>query len=152
MGSQSASFEQKTSKAEATPASDSATTTDVGASVGVRTDGQPGAVLSDLAEQFQCFLNEKRELTFRLSKALDENATLNQLHIQARAEIVNLQSQLSSRFQTLLATKERLIRDEYERKYQELTVEVKQERIRHNKLLEEMKKQIANCICGAKAR
>ena len=149
MGSQGAASEKEASNI---PASDSATNMAVGASVDVRTDGPPGALLKRLTEEFQCLLNEKRELTFRLSKALDENATLNQLHRQACAETVNLQSQLSSRLQALLATKERLIRDEYERKFQELTVEVKQERIRHNKLLEEMKEQIANCICRSKAR
>src|SRR5262245_41334601 len=116
MGSQGAASQQELSDAErATPAGSSLVTTDVGASLGVCTDGQPGASLNDFAEQFQCLLNEKRELTFRLSKALDENTTLNHLHTKARSEIAQLQSQLSNRLQSLLPAKEKLIREEYER-------------------------------------
>ena len=107
MASQAAASKKEASNAGTTPASDSATNTAVGPSVDFRTDGPSGALLKLFIEQVQCLLNEKRELTFRLSKALDENATLNQLHKQARAETVNLQSKLSSRLQSLLSTKER---------------------------------------------
>jgi F0F1-type ATP synthase membrane subunit b/b' len=119
--------------------------------------------LSYLAEQFASLLNEKRDLTSQLSEALDENTALNRLYNQAReefdrerirlnSEIANLRSQLTSRLQSILAVKEKLIREEFERKFQELTVEVRQERHRYRNAIEEMKRQISSCICRAKNR
>jgi len=117
--------------------------------------------LSYLAEQYACLLNEKRNLTSELSNALDENATLNRLYkqtcaesdaerIRLNSEIANLRSQLTSRLQSILAVKEKLMREEFERKFQELTLEVKQERHRYKNAIEEMKRQIASCICRVK--
>jgi hypothetical protein len=119
--------------------------------------------LSYLAEQFDCLLNEKRDLTSQLSKALDENAALNRLYTQTCAEfdgerirlnseIANLRSQLTSRLQSILAIKEKLMREEFERKFQDLTLEMRQERHRHRNAIEEMKEQIASCICRARNR
>ena len=51
------------------------------------------------------------------------------------------------RLQSLLAAKERLIRDEFERKYQELAVEVKRQRNRYTEEVQELKRQLSNCIC-----
>jgi F0F1-type ATP synthase membrane subunit b/b' len=119
--------------------------------------------LSYLAEQFASLLNEKRDLTSQLSEALDENTALNRLYNQGReefdrerirlnSEIANLRSQLTSRLQSILAVKEKLIREEFERKFQELTVEVRQERHRYRNAIEEMKRQLSSCICRAKNR
>jgi hypothetical protein len=119
--------------------------------------------LSYLAEQYACLLNEKRDLTSQLSKALDENATLNRLYtetcaeldgerIRLNSEIANLRSQLSGRLQSILAIKEKLMREEFERKFQELTVEVRQERHKYRNAIAEMKRQIASCICREKDR
>jgi hypothetical protein len=124
--------------------------------------GLPGP-LSYFAEQFGCLLNEKRDLTSQLSKALDENATLNRLYtetcaeldgerIRLNSEIANLRSQLSGRLQSILAIKEKLMREEFERKFQELTVEVRQERHRYRNAIAEMKRQIVSCICREKDR
>jgi septin family protein len=59
-----------------------------------------------------------------------------------------------ARFQSLMAARERLIRDEFERKYQELAVAVKQERSRYteevrkyNEEVRKLKRQLSNCIC-----
>ncbi len=114
--------------------------------------------LSYLAEQYACLLNEKRDLTSQLSKAHDENTALNRLYNQAReefdrerlqlnSEIANLRSQLTNRLQSLLAVKEKLMREEFERKFQELTLEVRRERHRHRNAIEQMKKRMASCIC-----
>jgi F0F1-type ATP synthase membrane subunit b/b' len=119
--------------------------------------------LSYLTDQFACLLNEKRDLTSQLSKALDENAALNRLYeqtcaefdgerIRLNSEIANLRSQLTSRLQSILAIKEKLMREEFERKFQELTLEVRQERHRYWNAIDEMKKQIASCICRARNR
>jgi len=52
-----------------------------------------------------------------------------------------------ARFQSLLAAKERLMRDEFERKYQELAVEVKRERHRYTEEVQKLKRQLSTCIC-----
>ena len=52
-----------------------------------------------------------------------------------------------ARLQSLLAAKERLIRDEFERKYQELAVEMKRERNRYTEEVQKLKRQLSNCIC-----
>jgi len=125
--------------------------------------GLAGLSLSYLAEQFGCLLNEKRDLTSQLSKALDENAALNRLYeqtcaefdgerIRLNAEIANLRSQVTSRLQSILAIKEELMREEFERKFQELTIEVRRERHRYRNAIEEVKKQTASCICQARKR
>jgi len=114
--------------------------------------------LSYFAEQFASLLNENRDLTSQLSKALDENAALNQLYKQAcaefdgerirlNAEIANLRSQVTSRLQSILAIKEKLMSEEFERKFQELTLEMRRERHTYRNAIEEMKKQTASCIC-----
>jgi hypothetical protein len=54
---------------------------------------------------------------------------------------------VDARLQSLLATKERLIRDEFERKYQELVVELKRERNRYREEVQKLKRQSSNCIC-----
>ena len=123
----------------------------------------PSKELSDLSEKLECSLNENRDLTSRLSKALDENAALNRLYSRTRAEsaaerirlnseIANLRSQVTGRVQSILAVKEKLMREEFERKFQELTLEVKQERHRYKNAIEEMKRQIAKCICQVRNR
>jgi hypothetical protein len=72
--------------------------------------------------------------------------------IRLNSEIANLRSQLTSRLQSILAIKEKLMREEFERKFQELTLEVRQERHRYWNAIDEMKKQIASCICRARNR
>ena len=54
-----------------------------------------------------------------------------------------------ARFQSLLAARERLFRDEFERKYQELAVEVKRERNRYTEEVRKLKRQLSNCMCRA---
>src|SRR5262245_38889153 len=118
---------------------------------------QVGAPLNDFADQFTCLLNEKRDLTFRLTKALAENAKLSQLHQQACAQLDGERNRLTksqnagpASLQSLLAAKEKLIREEFERKFQELTVAVRQERTKYKTAVDEMKKQMAGCICQVK--
>src|SRR5262245_40405819 len=93
---------------------------DIGSSRGVRSYGPARDSLSDFAEQFECLVNEKRDLTFRLTKALAENATLSQLHKQACADLdsernrQNNQNGEPASLQSLLAAKEKLMREEFE--------------------------------------
>src|SRR5262249_19822315 len=116
MGNPSAAIGQEVSERERPT---SANGPEADASLCLHSTGQQPS-LSDFAEQVGCLLNEQRDLTLRLSKALDENAALNQLHKQACAnfdderirltsEIANLRSQLNNRLRCILATKENLI-------------------------------------------
>jgi hypothetical protein len=145
----------------ATPGRNVANDSDMDLPSCLRGTGRPS--LSDFAEQFERLINEKRDLMFRLNKALDENLALNQLHKRAcdefdcerarlNAEIVNVRSKPGSPPQSILAAKEKLIREEFERKFQELTLQVRQSRHRYMNAAEEVKKKLASCICGAKSR
>jgi hypothetical protein len=107
----------------------------MGLTTSVRNPARP-ASLNDFVDEFECMTKERSELTLRLSQVLDENQSLR--------------AQLSSRMESLLAARERLIREEFERKYQDLLVEVRRERTRHGQLVEKMKKQISSCICSVK--
>jgi DNA repair ATPase RecN len=89
--------------------------------------------LNDFLEQFEAMANEKREVTWQLN--------------QARDEIENLRTQLGSRLDSLLSTKEKLIREEFERKYQELVVEVRRERTKHGQQIKHLNEQLSACIC-----
>ena len=89
--------------------------------------------LNDFLEQYESMANQKRELDVQLTQALEE--------------IENLKAQLGSRSDSLLETKERLIRQEFERKYQDLLVEVRKERTLHGKQIKDMKEQLSACIC-----
>ena len=129
--------------------------------------------LSEFLEQLESVVNEKQDLACRLSKALDDIKAMNQLHARMQAEfdcertrltseIADLRAQLirlsnrsengavdDRRPQSLLAAREKLIRDEFERKFQELTVEVKRERNRYTQEVQKLKTQLSNCICRA---
>jgi chromosome segregation ATPase len=84
-----------------------------------------------------------------------ERSRLNSEIESLRAQLVKAASPSQKsigddpRLQSLLATKEKLIRDEFERKLQELTVEVRRQRKTHMEQVQAMKEQIANCICKA---
>ena len=125
--------------------------------------------LSEFAEQFETVMNERQDLTSRLNKALDDITAMTQLHKRDHAEfdcertrlnseIARLRAQLTrslspsgdeGRFQSLLGARERLIRDEFEKKFQELTLEVKRERNRYTQEVQKVKQQMATCICRA---
>jgi signal transduction protein with GAF and PtsI domain len=132
--------------------------------------------LSEFADQFEAAIKEKQDLACRLGKALDEIMTVKQHYQKARVEfdsersrlnteIGNLRAQIDEfskraentavddgRIQSLLAARERLIRDEFERKMQELVVEVRRERTKHAQQVQKMKTQLSNCICRASGR
>ena len=89
--------------------------------------------LNEFLEQFESMASQKREMDVQLKQALEE--------------IENLKAQLGSRSDSLLETKERLIRQEFERKYQDLLVEVRKERTLHGKQIKDLKEQLSACIC-----
>ena len=114
--------------------------------------------LAEFAEQFECVIQENKNLESLLRAALDEKAALQEVHDELAAkfdcetgrlnsEIGNLRTQISSRLDSLLSVRERLMKDEFERKFQELTMEVKRERNKYGQLVQEMKTQLSSCIC-----
>ena|SRR5437867_3949376 len=129
--------------------------------------------LSEFAEQFASVVKEKQDLASRLSKALADVSAITQLHQRAHTEFDSERTRLNSeidklraqligvvkrpenpttddaRVQSLLAARERLIRDEFERKFQELTVAVRQERNKYSEEVQRLKAQLSNCICRA---
>lgn len=116
--------------------------------------------LNDFAQEFEYVVSQNRVLALRLNEAVDEKAALDQLHQQAcaefdrerarlNAEIANLRAQISGGVHSVGAARERLLRDECERKLQELTIQLRSERKMYIQAVDEMKKQIANCLCRA---
>jgi SMC interacting uncharacterized protein involved in chromosome segregation len=117
--------------------------------------------LNEFLQHFESMVSEKNALELRLSLALREKAELDQVHQRTRvdfdaersrlnAEIDTLRGQLSGRsesFGSVLGAKERLIRDEFERKYQDLLVQVRRERTKHGEVVQNLKKQLSACIC-----
>jgi chromosome segregation ATPase len=118
----------------------------------VKCAGRPAPSLSEFVDQFESAMKEKRELTVLLNKALNEKAALNQMYETARTEIENLRAQLNSRSGSLVSVKEKLLREEYDKKFQELTLEVRRQRNRYSQLVNELKKQLSTCICRVNAR
>jgi len=95
--------------------------------------------IDEFVDHFENAIKENQSLESRLAKALDEIETL-------RAQL-----QPDTRLKSLLALKEKLIRDEFEMKYRDLQVQVKQMRTQYTRQVEEMKAQmkgqLSTCIC-----
>jgi hypothetical protein len=121
--------------------------------------------LTAIAEDLDCALRYKQEIERRLSEVIRERDSLNARCEQAKAElanirtrmkmeITNLQLQLAEsskstlkRQQAELAAREKLIRDEFERKLQTIQVGMKQERHQLQQRLAKMKEEMSACIC-----
>jgi chromosome segregation ATPase len=139
--------------------------------------------LPEIADHLQRSFEERQALERRLAEVLEENKTLQQRNVQSNAdhadecrrlksEITNLRLQANEmltrlqqiatverRQQAELSAKERLIKDEQERKIQDLQLELKkerslyevrlqQERSLNEKRLQQLEARIARCICG----
>jgi len=132
------------------------------------------ASLSDFAEEseeYETMLKEKRDLACRLGQALDEIMAMNQLYRERRvqfnaeksllqSEIEKLRAQVTEYsnnqekrvtdavgIKSLLEAREKLIREEYSRKFQDLAIQVKQQRTKYDEQVLEMKKKLSGCIC-----
>jgi len=126
--------------------------------------------LSQFAEQYEVIAKEKDDLLHRLRAALEEKAALAELHTRMRAQFDAERNQLNSEisslrerstptkllasaatsdhaFKSVISAKERLMREEYEHRFQELKVALKRERSKYSQHLETLKKQRATCIC-----
>jgi hypothetical protein len=118
--------------------------------------------LSRLAEEYERVLNENRDLSQRLSQSLGERAEMEKLYASSttelvaerdrlKTEITELQARPNGRLNSLGPAREKLMRDEFERRLQELTLQVKRERHKYTELLEKVKRQLSKCICQGTA-
>jgi chromosome segregation ATPase len=133
--------------------------------------------LNEFAEQFEAAVKEqqqlakeRQELTVRLDKAREEITTLMRARAEfekervfLNAEIAKLRDQVAdlakkretskedvARTEYLVSAREKLIRDEFERKFQELTVQVRNQRKKYTEDMEAMKKRLKGCMCQSK--
>ena len=139
---------------------------------GAVTDARKPPSLSEFLDQFEALLSEKHELTVRLTKALVEIKELTGLYHDTRAAFESLNSENAElraklqdsplrlekdsgnepRANAIAAARERLMRDEFERKFQDLTLEVKKMRNKYEQQVHDLKTQLSNCICKASVR
>jgi chromosome segregation ATPase len=136
------------------------------------TEGGKPPSLNEFLDQFEGLLSEKHELTVRLTKALVEIKELTGLYHDTRAQLESLTSQNAElraklqdaplrlekdsgnepRANALASARERLMRDEFERKFQDLTLEVKKMRNKYEQQVHDLQTQLSNCICKASGR
>ena len=130
----------------------------------------PGSLV-ELAEQLEIAQREKREIASQLREAFAEIAAINKLYNERRtqfesekdfliSELDKLRAEvreypkkgenkasMSGGVQSLLETRERLVREEFERKFQDLAIVVKRQRQKYNERVDEMRKHLSGCIC-----
>jgi hypothetical protein len=87
--------------------------------------------LRDIADYLERSLNDKQNLEQKLAELLVENKRLSS----------------NGRQQAELAARERLLRDEFERKTQELRLEMNKERRLLSDSVDRLKKELAGCFC-----
>src|SRR5262245_40722588 len=130
--------------------------------------------MHEIGEHLEKALKEKQELERRFVQLLQENnqlslrcdkasAELTAERIRRTDEVARLEAQINEprkpalaqggegRQKAELAAREKLIRDEFERKIQEMQLELNKERHLLAKRLEKMKAEAASCICKGNA-
>jgi hypothetical protein len=132
--------------------------------------------LSEFAEQYETVVKERQDLSWRLCQALEEIEAINQIYQQRRLEfdsertrlnleIHSLRTQLqefakkqaekqrsngdSAGVQSVIAAREKLIREEFDKKFQELLVEVRTQKKKYSDQVDQMKKKMSTCMCQA---
>ena len=109
---------------------------------------------SEMAEWLAQSQVNKQALEQQIAELLEENKRLI-------GEIDGLQSQLAEavekqkdnlgagRREAVSAARERLLKDEFERKIEDLQVELNRVRQRATKQIEDLQTRVSDCICGA---
>ena len=110
---------------------------------------------SDIAELLVRSHADKEELQNRLTELAEENTLLQLRCTAVKAELEEERTRLNGEIEALRsggtgrreaesAARERLVKDEMERKIQSLQVELNKERQR----AERLKERVAGCLCG----
>jgi chromosome segregation ATPase len=104
--------------------------------------------LEQIAEHVAQVLRDREEIEQRLNEVLQENARLLSSCEKANADLATERKRQSGYLQqATVATKERLMKDELVRTVQELQVELKRERQRLGKEIEDLKSSLSTCLC-----
>jgi hypothetical protein len=101
--------------------------------------------LTDIAEHLERVLKDKEDLEQSLSEV-----RLERDRLQAQVAESSREAQANRRQAVPLATKEKLLRDEFERRILAIQLELKKERNILHQRLERMKIERAGCICQRK--
>ena len=94
-----------------------------------------GRSFGDIAEYLERTLKEKQSLERKLAEVLEENARLKS------------RTTFKGRQDAEFAVRERFLRDEFERKVQEIRLEVKKERRQLAQHVEKLEEELAGCFC-----
>ena len=108
--------------------------------------------LNDIAEHLQVALHKNNELERRLTEVLSETHELQRRLAESNAaakaaEEATAKVKGIGRQHAELTARERLMRDELERKIQTLELELKRERHLSAQKVATMKNELAGCIC-----
>jgi hypothetical protein len=91
--------------------------------------------LGDIAEHLERTFKDKQNLELKLTELLEENRQLKS------------KTAVRGRHEAELAVRERLLKDEFERKTQELRLEMNKERRQLVERVEQLKKELEGCFC-----
>jgi len=95
--------------------------------------------LSDIAAYLEHVLEENTKLERLLKEAIRERITLHLQYAEANAGLEKKQTEYSAR--------EKLARDDYERRIQEVQTEFRRERHQLQQLVRSLKTDLDGCIC-----
>jgi hypothetical protein len=90
----------------------------------------------DIAEYLERTLKDNENLARKLAELLEENDRLKKSP-----------TTLNGRHEAELAVRERLLKDEFERKTQEIRLEIKKEHRQLTLHVEKLKEELAGCFC-----
>jgi hypothetical protein len=112
--------------------------------------------LGDIAEHLERTFKDKQNLEQKLTELVEENKRLAIRCAKVDAELASIEklngkTAGQGRQEAELAVRERLLKDEVERKTQELRIEMNKERRLLVECVERMKKELAGCFCRQEA-
>jgi hypothetical protein len=114
--------------------------------------------LGDIAEHLERTFKDRQNLERKLTELVEENKRLASRCAKVDAELADtsagkLKSKTAGhgRQEAELAMRERLLKDEFERKTQELRLEMNKERRQLVECVEQLKKELAGCFCRQEA-
>jgi hypothetical protein len=99
--------------------------------------------MSDIAAYLEHALEENRKLDRLLKETIRERITLHLQYAEANANLEKRQTEFTAR--------EKLARDEFERRLQEIQTQFKRERHQLQKLIRCLKTDLDSCICKGDA-
>jgi hypothetical protein len=108
--------------------------------------------LADIAEHLERTFKDRQNLERKLTELVEENNRLASRCAAVDAELASMGKLKSKtagpgRHEAELAVRERLLKDEFERKTQELRLEMNKERRQLVECVEKLKMELAGCFC-----